>query len=139
MNAPDVKEKRKAWGETITKYLPEKLVFLDESGVNTDMTRIYGRTMGGERPVICMDEKPVKIFASARKSLRSKDGRTTYEDHEYIRNGTAAIFLFTEPLNGGVIQMLRNTVQEKTGQSKSNSCSRNNIQMQKKLSLLWII
>ena len=100
MNAPDVKEKRKAWGETITKYLPEKLVFLDESGVNTDMTRIYGRTMGGERPVICMDEKPVKIFASARKSLRSKDGRTTYEDNEYIRNGTASIFLFTEPLNG---------------------------------------
>ncbi len=47
-----------------------------------------------------MDEKPVQLFASARKSLRSKDGRTTYEDNEYIRNGTASIFLFTEPLNG---------------------------------------
>ena len=47
-----------------------------------------------------MDEKPVQLFASARKSIRSKDGRTTYEDNEYIRNGTASIFLFTEPLNG---------------------------------------
>lgn len=30
-------------------------------------------------------------------------------------------------------------VQEKIGRSKSNGYSRNNIQMQKKLSLLWII
>ena len=47
-----------------------------------------------------MDEKPVQLFASARKSLRSKDDRTTYEDNEYIRNGTVTIFLFTEPLSG---------------------------------------
>lgn len=47
-----------------------------------------------------MDEKPVQLFASARKSILSKDGRIEYEDNEYIRNGTACIFLFTEPLNG---------------------------------------
>ena len=47
-----------------------------------------------------MDEKPVQLFANARQSIRSKDGRIEYEDNEYIRNGTAAIFLFTEPLNG---------------------------------------
>ena len=47
-----------------------------------------------------MDEKPIQFFANARKSLRSKDGRIEYEDNEYIRNGTASIFLFTEPLNG---------------------------------------
>lgn len=46
-----------------------------------------------------MDEKPVQLFVSERKSLRSKDGRITYEDNEYIRNGTASIFLFTESLN----------------------------------------
>ena len=33
-------------------------------------------------------------------SLHSRDGRITYEDNEYIRNGTASIFLFIEPLNG---------------------------------------
>ena len=47
-----------------------------------------------------MDEKPVQLFANARKSLRSKNGRIEYEDNEYIRNGTAAIFMFTEPLAG---------------------------------------
>ena len=47
-----------------------------------------------------MDEKPVQLFANARKSLKSKDGRIEYEDNEYIRNGTASIFMFTEPLNG---------------------------------------
>ena len=47
-----------------------------------------------------MDEKPVQLLSSARKSLHSKDGRTIYEDNEYIRHGTASIFLFTEPLNG---------------------------------------
>ena len=33
-------------------------------------------------------------------SLHSRDGRITYEDNEYIRSGTASIFLFTEPLSG---------------------------------------
>ncbi|MCI1750240.1 hypothetical protein [Megasphaera cerevisiae] len=47
-----------------------------------------------------MDEKPVQFFASVRKSIHSKDGQIEYEDNEYIRNGTAAIFLFTEPLGG---------------------------------------
>ena len=47
-----------------------------------------------------MDEKPVQLFANARKSLRSADGRIEYEDNEYIRNGTASIFMFTEPLCG---------------------------------------
>jgi len=46
-----------------------------------------------------MNEKPMWLFASARKSLCSKDGGTTYEDNEYIRDGTASIFWFTEPLN----------------------------------------
>ena len=40
MNVPDVKAQRKKWIENINNYDKEKLVFLDESGVNTDMTRI---------------------------------------------------------------------------------------------------
>ena len=65
-----------------------------------DVLTIYARPYDGDYPVVCMDEKPVQFFANARKSLRSKDGRIEYEDNEYIRNGTASIFLFTEPLNG---------------------------------------
>ncbi len=65
-----------------------------------DVLTVYSRPYDADHPVVCMDEKPVQLFANARKSLRSKDGRIEYEDNEYIRNGTASIFLFTEPLNG---------------------------------------
>lgn len=42
-------EKREAW-EDITDTIPlEHLVFLDESGVNTNMSRRYARALGGER------------------------------------------------------------------------------------------
>ena len=46
-----------------------------------------------------MDEKPVQLLANARKSLRSADERIEYEDNDYIRNGTASFFMFTEPLS----------------------------------------
>ena len=65
-----------------------------------DVLSVYARSYDENIPVVCMDEKPVQLFANARKSLRSKDGRVEYEDNEYIRNGTACIFMFTEPLNG---------------------------------------
>ena len=47
-----------------------------------------------------MDEKPVQLFADFRKGFRSKKDGVQYEDYQYIRNGTASIFLFTEPLAG---------------------------------------
>lgn len=65
-----------------------------------DVLTVYSRPYDEDYPVVCMDEKPVQLFANARKSFRSRDGRIEYEDNEYIRNGTASIFLFTEPLNG---------------------------------------
>ena len=65
-----------------------------------DVLSVYACPYDKKRPVICMDENPVQLFANARKSVRSKDGRIEYEDNEYIRNGTACIFMFTEPLNG---------------------------------------
>ena len=61
-----------------------------------DVLTIYARPYDEDYPVVCMDEKPIQFFANARKSLRSKDGRIEYEDNEYIRNGTASIFLFRE-------------------------------------------
>ena len=47
-----------------------------------------------------MDEKPVQFFADFRKGFCSKKDGVQYEDYQYIRNGTASIFLFTEPLAG---------------------------------------
>ena len=44
-------EKRKAWSGLIFGFKVSNLVFLDESGCNTDMTRRYAYSFGGSRAV----------------------------------------------------------------------------------------
>ena len=41
--------RRQAWWQQISQIDPQQLVFLDESGVTTEMTRRYGRALRGER------------------------------------------------------------------------------------------
>jgi transposase len=48
---PDVKAQREAWRERVAEVDPHRLVFLDESGAKTNMTRLYGRIIGGARIV----------------------------------------------------------------------------------------
>ena len=43
------KAKRKAWREQVDGISADRLVFMDESGANTDMTRRYGRAECGHR------------------------------------------------------------------------------------------
>ena len=50
-NVPDVAEKRKNWNGLISGFKASNLVFLDESGCNTDMTRRYAYSLGGSRAV----------------------------------------------------------------------------------------
>ena len=50
-SVPDVQEKRKHWVESIAGKNVDNLVFLDESGINTDMTRRYGRSLSNKRAV----------------------------------------------------------------------------------------
>ena len=50
-SVPDVAEKRKAWNGIISGFSTNNLVFLDESGCNTDMTRRYAYAQGGSRAV----------------------------------------------------------------------------------------
>ena len=65
-----------------------------------DVLEVYSRPYDKDYPVICMDEKPVQFFSDFRKGFRSKKNGVQYEDYQYIRNGTASIFHFTEPLAG---------------------------------------
>ena len=58
VNAPDVVQKRNDWVQMISEADSDKLVFLDESGVNTDMTRHYGRAVGKERALIMHQKTP---------------------------------------------------------------------------------
>ena len=64
-----------------------------------DVLSVYARPYDPHYPVICMDEKPVQMLAETRRGFRASSGAMHY-DNEYIRNGTASIFLFTEPLAG---------------------------------------
>ena len=42
-------ERRATWRRKVSGIDPEKLIFMDESGVTTEMTRCYGRARGGRR------------------------------------------------------------------------------------------
>ena len=46
---PDVQQQRAAFTEEVAEVDPEHLVFVDESGANTAMTRTYGRAPAGVR------------------------------------------------------------------------------------------
>lgn len=80
MNVPDVAQKREDWAEQLPDYDKNKLVFLDESGINTDLTRIYGRSVGGNR---CVDKTPLNtpknttVLSSIR--LNGQTAYTTYQ------------------------------------------------------------
>lgn len=41
--------RRQVFPKTIARIRPERLIFLDESGVTTQMTRTYARACGGQR------------------------------------------------------------------------------------------
>ena len=58
-----------------------------------DVLEVYSRPYDKDYPVICMDEKPVQFFSDFRKGFRPKKNGVQYEDYQYIRNGTASIFL----------------------------------------------
>ena len=79
-SVPDVREKRKNWREHIQENDAEHLVFLDESGVNTNMTRHYARSPKNERAV---DSTPINtpcnttILSSVR--LNGKTCHTVYQ------------------------------------------------------------
>ena len=46
---PDVAARRAGWRAARPFIDPERLVFIDETGVNTNMTRLYGRAPRGRR------------------------------------------------------------------------------------------
>lgn len=48
---PDVAQARQEWKEAQGGFQSDRLVFIDESGVNTKMTRRFGRSLKGQRLV----------------------------------------------------------------------------------------
>ena len=58
------------------------------------------RRYDAQRPVMCMDEKPVQLVRETRQRLRATEQLPERVDYEYERSGTAAPFMFSEPLAG---------------------------------------
>jgi hypothetical protein len=65
-----------------------------------DVLEVYSRPYDSAKPVVCMDEKPLQLLGETHEPIPAKPGKVEKIDHEYIREGTCSIFLFTEPLAG---------------------------------------
>jgi DDE superfamily endonuclease len=61
---------------------------------------VYQLPYDPQVPMVCMDEQPVQLIKETRQPLPPAPGQPEKVDYEYERNGTANIFLFTEPLHG---------------------------------------
>ena len=65
-----------------------------------DVLEVYHQPYDPQVPLVCMDEQPGQLIKEIRTPLPAKAGQPERYDYEYERNGTAPIFMFTEPLRG---------------------------------------
>lgn len=65
-----------------------------------EVLETYERPYDAEQPVICMDEQPVQLLKETKQPIPATKEHPQRVDYEYERNGTASIFMFTEPLSG---------------------------------------
>jgi hypothetical protein len=65
-----------------------------------DVLSVYHRPYAANFPVVCLDEAAKQILSDARESLPMTAGKAERVDSEYVRGGTAALFMASEPLAG---------------------------------------
>lgn len=66
-----------------------------------DVLDVYQRPYDPQRPVICVDEKPVALFSDATPRLPPRGpGEVLLKDYEYQRSGSANVFCAVEPKAG---------------------------------------
>ena len=65
-----------------------------------EVLRTYEQPYEPLRPVLCMDEQPVQLVRETREPVAATAEHARRVDYEYERAGTAAVFLFAEPLAG---------------------------------------
>ena len=93
-SVPDVQEKRRSWNVTMSGINAEHLVFLDESGINTNLTRLYAHALHWKRAV---DAAPLNtptattVLSSIRLDSTTiftiyQGGTTAARFREYIEN-----------------------------------------------------
>jgi hypothetical protein len=57
---------------------------------------LYEEDYDPKKPLICLDEKPKQLLKDKRMSIPMKPGNSERYDYEYVRNGTANIFIAVE-------------------------------------------
>ncbi len=65
-----------------------------------DVLDLYQQPHDSDAPLVCMDELSKELHGDARETIPASRGKPQRIDYEYRRNGTANVFMFTEPLAG---------------------------------------
>ena len=61
---------------------------------------MYKRPYAPSCPVVCFDEKSKQLVGEVATPIPATPGEPARHDYEYVRNGTANLFMFVEPLRG---------------------------------------
>jgi hypothetical protein len=65
-----------------------------------DVLDVYHRPYDPTRPQVCLDEASKQLVGEAVEPLPPEPGQPERFDYEYVRNGTANLFMVSEPLLG---------------------------------------
>jgi hypothetical protein len=65
-----------------------------------DVLEVYHRPFDENRPLVCLDEASKQLIGEVVQPLPAEPGQPERFDYEYVRNGTANLFMISEPLLG---------------------------------------
>ena len=65
-----------------------------------DVLAVYHRPYDPKRPLVCLDEASRQLIGEVVQPLPAGPGQPARFDYEYVRNGTANLFMAFEPLLG---------------------------------------
>jgi hypothetical protein len=65
-----------------------------------DVLEVYHRPYDEKRPLVCIDETSKQLVGEVVRPLPPAPGQPERFDYEYVRNGTANLFMISEPLLG---------------------------------------
>ena len=61
-----------------------------------DVLALYAEPPDARRPVVCFDETPRQLIGETRVPIPPQSGRPRRVDYEYVRHGTANVFVFVD-------------------------------------------